>query len=69
MILERKRFLSQGTEARDRRQNVLLSTREGESVLQEPFKATQEFDTDLIRIFPSDEQAIAKRCLIRVADL
>lgn len=67
--LEQKRFLSRGSEVRDKRHEVLSLTPHGQSVFQELFKAAQTFDAALMRRFTNEEQDILKRCLVRIADL
>lgn len=67
--LQKKAFLTRRTEDSDRRQAVLELTPSGQEVFEDLYKAAQLFDAELTSTFSSDERAILRKCLMRIAEL
>ena len=67
--LETKRYLARDDFEEDRRHAVLKLTKLGQSVFDDLFEAARRFDAELNADFTSNEQAVLRKCLLRLAKL
>ena len=67
--LERKRYLKRDEVDEDRRHALLILTRRGKSVFDDLFKVARRFDAELNADFSPEEQAILRKCLLRIAKM
>lgn len=67
--LEAKRFLARTTRNDDRRQEILTLTRAGTATFTDLQAAAAAFDAEVAGDFTSDEVAVLRRCLRRIAGL
>lgn len=67
--LEDRRFLVRHEQESDRRVELLTLTRAGEAAYGDLSAIARDYDRQLTAQFSQDEQAILRKCLLRLADL
>ncbi|MBM9596245.1 MarR family winged helix-turn-helix transcriptional regulator [Roseitranquillus sediminis] len=67
--LETRRFLSRTTVETDRRRELLRLTDMGKAAFDDLVATARAYDRDVARQFTTEEQAVLRRCLARLAGL
>lgn len=65
--LQAKRYLTRSADVKDRRVERLTLTSEGRRVYRDLYAVAQRFDAELLAPFTENEQAVLRRCLVRLA--
>lgn len=67
--LDGRRYLVRQEQARDRRMETLLLTRQGQTVFQDLYREAGRYDAEMMSGFTAEERTILHKCLTRIADL
>lgn len=65
--LEEKHFLIRAEQPEDRRHETLTLTKRGKATYEKLADGAQQFDEELSKRFTKEENAILKRCLLKLA--
>ena len=67
--LEQKRFLKRDVSELDRRVEALTLTRQGQAAYSDLFEAAKRYDGALCADLTQQEDAILRRCLVKIAQI